>query len=346
MLIWRRGEPHLTHLGTSFMAKVFQLNSEAAALMRVIPKVTSLRKPIVKPYREKHQNKPLSNISFYQSAVDNKMRKMDHISDAQKQNIRVYREYYSKFAEDYEERTKAEAKKVAETMIRWIDLCNLRILDFGVGTGSVWEQLYLRGVRDIQVVGLDIALGMLKIAKRKGIPWLRVLKKQVEDSNYTNCFDVVCAHGLLKHCADPAIVVKKAREALTPAGRLFVEDLSREDDVLIILKRLTAEIKDYLKPGKRKTSFYMKDDELIQLIENVGFQKQKYEKFVYTLKYASFGHIREFLTEKTIFGIYTYKAIPPKYRSQCDKTFSQIIKEEIEKPILHRRTFICLFKKT
>jgi 2-polyprenyl-3-methyl-5-hydroxy-6-metoxy-1,4-benzoquinol methylase len=230
-------------------------------------------------------------------------------------------------------------------MIKWLNLRNLKVLDFGVGTGSVWKELYLYGIRDIQVLGLDIAPGMLKIAKEKRIPWLKVLEKQIEDSSYTNCFNVVCAHGLLKHCADPTIAVKKAHKALTPAGQLFVQSLSREDDILTIIKRLTTEIKDYLKPSKRKTSFYMKDGELIQLIENVGFQKQRCEKFVYTLAYRSFEHIKKFITEKTIFGIYTYKTIPLKYRRHCNRIFLQIIKEELEKPLVHRRSFICLFKK-
>lgn len=266
--------------------------------------------------------------------------------DAQKENIRIYREYYSKFAKEYEERTRKEAETVAETMAKWIDLHNLKVLDFGVGTGSVWEQLYyLHGIRNIQVIGLDIAPGMLSMAKEKGIPWLEVLEKQVEDSNYTNCFDVVCAHGLLKHCADPTGVAKKAHGALTNDGRFFVEDLSTTDDVLSIVKRLTAEIKDYLKPSRRKTSFYMKDSELVRLIENVGFQKQRCERFVYTLTYESFEQVREFLTERTMFGLYTYKTVPLKHRKQCDKIFLQIIKEELEKPVLHRRTFICLFKK-
>jgi len=40
MLIKRRGEPHLTHLGTNFMANVFPFNQEVAPLKRIIPDKT------------------------------------------------------------------------------------------------------------------------------------------------------------------------------------------------------------------------------------------------------------------------------------------------------------------
>jgi len=170
---------------------------------------------------------------------------MGYLSRAQQENIRVYREYYSKFAKDYEERTREEAKIIAKTMNKWVNLSNLKILDFGVGTGSVWEQLYLQGVTNIHVVGLDVAPGMLRRARTKKIPWLEVFEKRAEDSDYTNCFDLVCAHGLLRHCANPAIVVKRAHEALTSNGQFFVADLSIEDDVLKIIRKLTLQIRDY-----------------------------------------------------------------------------------------------------
>lgn len=270
---------------------------------------------------------------------------MGYLSWAQQENIRVYKEYYSKFAREYEERTREEAKIIAETMTKWVTLDSLKILDLGVGTGSVWEQLYLKGISDISVTGLDIATGMLKIAKEKGIPWLKVLEKQVENSDYTNCFDMVCAHGLLKHCADPGVAVERAYKALIESGRFFVEDLSFEDDVLKIMWALAQRIRDYLKPGKRKTSFHLEDDKLLQIIESVGFKKQRYKKVVYSLNFDSFERIRDFFIKETMFGLYTYKTVPLKHRKQCDTIFLQTIRDELEKPVLQRRTFLSLFKK-
>jgi 2-polyprenyl-3-methyl-5-hydroxy-6-metoxy-1,4-benzoquinol methylase len=270
---------------------------------------------------------------------------MGYLSRAQQENIRVYKEYYSRFAREYEERTREEAKIIAESMAKWISLDNLKILDFGVGTGSVWEQLNLKGINGLSVVGLDIAPGMLKIAKEKGIPWLEVLQRQAEDSDYTNCFDLVCAHGLLRHCAEPSVAVRMAHKALIDNGQFFVEDLSLEDDALKIIRKLTPQIREYLKPSKRESSFFLADDQLVRLIENVGFQRRRYERFVYALPFESFENIRDFLVNKMMFGLDTYKTIPSKHRRQCGEIFLQTVKEELEKPILQRRTFISLFKK-
>lgn len=271
---------------------------------------------------------------------------MSYLSHAQQENIRVYKEYYSKFAEDYEKRTREEANIIADTVIKWIDLTGLRILDLGVGTGSVWNQLYSKGITNISVVGLDIASGMLKMLKKKRIPWLEVLEMRVEDSYYTNYLDMVCAHGVLKHCADPTIAIQKAHDALIDDGKFFVEDLSAEDDALEIIRRVTTKIQDRLKPSERKSSFYLADHELLRLVEKAGFRMQKYEKFVYTLTFDSFEHVRDFFIKKMMFGIYTYKTIPFRYRNQCDKIFLETLKEVLDKPVLQRRTFISLFQKS
>jgi len=270
---------------------------------------------------------------------------MSSLLHAQRENLRVYRDYYSRFAEDYEERTKEEARIVADTMIRWLSLGNSRILDFGVGTASVWEQLRRKGIGGVRVVGLDIARGMLKMARKRGIPWLRVFERRVEDSDYADCFDVVCAHGLLRHCADPTVTIKKANTALTDDGKFFVEDLSLEDDALKIIRRLTARINDCLKPSQRRSSFSLSDEELVQLIEKGGFQRRRHKKSVYQLGFNSFEQVRDFFIEKMMFGVYTYKAIPSKFRKRCDGIFLQTIKEALDEPVLQRRSFLCLFSK-
>jgi len=205
--------------------------------------------------------------------------------------------------------------------------------------------LLLKEVTNIHVVGLDVAPGMLRMAREKKIPWLEVFEKRAEDSDYTNCFDMVCTHSLLKHCADPTIVVKRAHKALINDGQFFVADLSIEDDVIKIIHKLTSQIRDNLKPSKRKSSFYLADDELVRMIENVGFQKRRYEKFICALPLESFENIRNFFVNKTMFGLYTYKTIPSKHRKQCDKIFLQTIREELEKPVLQRRIFVSIFEK-
>jgi 2-polyprenyl-3-methyl-5-hydroxy-6-metoxy-1,4-benzoquinol methylase len=264
---------------------------------------------------------------------------------AQEKNIRVYREYYSNFARAYERRTKQRAKIIAETMRRWVRLDGLKILDFGVGTGMIWEELYRKGVQNIYVVGLDVAHGILEVAKERKIPWLNVIEQRVEDWNYKACFDLVCAHSLLKHCEDPMIIARKAHEALRRDGLFFVDDLSIDDVVLRIIEKFSNKAKRYLKPSGRRTSFYLPDDELVKAIRNAGFSLQNIQEYTYKSVYDSLDQIKNIFLEETMFGLYTYRSIPTQYRQTCDKTFHKIIQDEIKEPTLERHFVMSLFQK-
>lgn len=267
------------------------------------------------------------------------------MEDAQEKNIRVYREYYSAFARDYEERTKEGAKKIAETMMNWINLTGFQVLDMGVGTGSVWEELHKKGINNVHVVGSDIAPGALKIAKEKHIPWLEVLEKKAEDIDYVNYFDLVCAHGLLKHCASPEPIVRRGYAALKKEGLFSYEDLAYEDQVLKVGRQFVAEAKKYLKPAGRKTSFNRLDSEMLGIIEDDGFSLQRYETFTYKTRFGSMEQIKRFFLEKTLLGIYTFRTIPAKYKKKCEKIFAKTIQNELKEPALSHARLICLFKK-
>lgn len=267
------------------------------------------------------------------------------MTSSQEKNIRVYREYYSNFARAFEERTKHRAKIIAENMCHWIRLSGLKILDFGVGTGIIWEKLHRKGEQDLYVVGLDVAHGMLKVAKEKGIPWLNVIEQRVEDSGYREYFDLVCAHSLLKHCEDPRVIAKKAYYALRRDGLFFVDDLSIDDIVLRITAKFSTKVERYLKPSGRKTSFYLPDDELLKIVRNVGFDLQNYQEYTYKSAYDSFDKLKSFLLEEMMFGLYTYRNISSEYRETCDRTFYNILQDELKEPTLERHFFMSLFQK-
>jgi len=213
-----------------------------------------------------------------------------------------------------------------------------------VGTGSVWEELYKKGISNFHVVGLDVALGALKIAKEKRIPWLEVLEKKAEDCDYVDCFDLVCAHGLLKHCASPRTIAERAYAALKKDGLFFYEDPAFDGQALRVVRQFVTEAKDYLKP-RRKTSFGMPDAELLRMIERVGFSLQRHETFTFTTRYGSMEQIRDFFTEKTLFGIFTFKTIPVKHRKKCEGIFVKILQKELRGPLLSCARVLCLFKK-
>jgi 2-polyprenyl-3-methyl-5-hydroxy-6-metoxy-1,4-benzoquinol methylase len=196
----------------------------------------------------------------------------------------------------------------------------------------------------LYVVGIDVAHGMVEAARKKRIPWLNVIKQRVEDSGYRD-FDLVCAHGLLRHFEDPMIVVKRAYEALKKKALFFVEDLSVNDALVRITSKFSQKAKKYLKPYGRKTSFYLPDDELLRVVKNGGFELQNYRAYSYESVYNSLDEIMDFFLEETMFGLYTYRNIPPKHKERCNRIFYETLRTELEEATLDRHFFMALFRK-
>lgn len=88
-------------------------------------------------------------------------------------------------------------------------------LDLGCGTGWIHEVLSLKG-HQRHLIGVDIALGMLRYAQRKQLP---VVLGDAEKLPFGDCsFDGVLAKGVLHHLSDMASAVKEIARVLKPGG--------------------------------------------------------------------------------------------------------------------------------
>lgn len=94
-------------------------------------------------------------------------------------------------------------------------------LDLGCGTGWIYEVVQLRGYHR-RVVGIDIALGMLRHAQRKQMP---AVLGQAEKLPFDDaCFDGVLAKGVLHHVSDMASAVAEIARVLKPGGVAVLAD--------------------------------------------------------------------------------------------------------------------------
>lgn len=99
------------------------------------------------------------------------------------------------------------------------------VLDAGCGTGLLLEVLSRR--RDCTVVGLDISLGMLREAKRKGTTAELVLG-DIERMPFRDCsFDVSFSVSAIQLAEDPKAAVAELRRVLRKGGRIGVSYLRR-----------------------------------------------------------------------------------------------------------------------
>jgi ubiquinone/menaquinone biosynthesis C-methylase UbiE len=95
-------------------------------------------------------------------------------------------------------------------------------LDLGCGTGMFLEELEKRyGV----VVGADISMEMLKLAKQRAEKSFLVLADADQLPFRSNCFDVVVLVTLLQNLPDPRQGLREIRRIIKTAGTLLLTAL-------------------------------------------------------------------------------------------------------------------------
>jgi ubiquinone/menaquinone biosynthesis C-methylase UbiE len=105
----------------------------------------------------------------------------------------------------------------------------LRVLDVGCGPGSITRGLAER-VAPGEVVGLDSSETVLAIAREdaraRGISNLRFEQGSAYQLPFADAsFDVVFAHQVLQHLAEPAAVLSEMLRVLAPGGLIAARDV-------------------------------------------------------------------------------------------------------------------------
>jgi len=96
-----------------------------------------------------------------------------------------------------------------------------RVLDLGVGDGSVVKQLVDALGLDCVVYGVDIDERALKQAKERGIIVSKVDLNKDKLPYQDNYFDLVLMEEVIEHLANPDNALEEVRRVLKPGG-LFI----------------------------------------------------------------------------------------------------------------------------
>lgn len=107
-----------------------------------------------------------------------------------------------------------------------------RVLDVGCGPGHV--ALLLATLEpDVEVVGVDLSLNMLRIAEEHRAVSAHAARVRFERGDakglpYADAsFDAVCSNTILHHIPDPVPFLRECGRVLKPGGALLVRDLFR-----------------------------------------------------------------------------------------------------------------------
>jgi SAM-dependent methyltransferase len=92
-----------------------------------------------------------------------------------------------------------------------------RVLDVGCGAGALLPALRDAAPR-AAIVGLDLSLGMLRLAHGRGFPVARSDAAALPIA--ARSFDVAVLAYMLFHLSEPASALRSTREALRPAGKV------------------------------------------------------------------------------------------------------------------------------
>lgn len=133
---------------------------------------------------------------------------------------------YDTLALEYDDRAVARTKLVAEVLRRTTPLEAARVLDLGVGTGLIWEYLGSAGAPD-SVVGVDLSSGMLKRARSRRNPRMRLVRADFGELPFhLQEFDIVLLAFSARHASDLTGTLRQAASTLTHDGHLMLIEYS------------------------------------------------------------------------------------------------------------------------
>jgi trans-aconitate 2-methyltransferase len=117
------------------------------------------------------------------------------------------------------------------------------VLDLGCGDGSLTAQL-ADLLPNGEVVGIDASQGMIDAARPKAGSRLRFLIMDINDLDFTECFDVVYSNATLHWVKDQVRLLRNVRRALRPGGRLrfnFAADGNCASFLVVIREAMARE---------------------------------------------------------------------------------------------------------
>lgn len=157
---------------------------------------------------------------------------------------RALRQAFDRAAQGYDAAAVLQREVGARLMerLQLTTLAPARILDLGCGTGHQLRALSARYPR-AQVLGLDLALGMLAVARRRQ-GWLGrkplVCADALRLPFAATRFDLVYCNLMLQWCDDLDQVLRELRRVLTPHGLLLFSSFG--PDTLGELRRAWREV--------------------------------------------------------------------------------------------------------
>lgn len=188
-------------------------------------------------------------------------------------------------------------------VINWVDPTpGKRILDLACGPGTLSYRLARSVLPDGEVVGIDLAPGMIELARREAPPGLplRFELMDMEELRFADgSFDAAaCGHGL-SFVPDLTRALTEARRAIKPGGRMAASvpvDPSQPSEAQAILERtVSSDLPPAPRARDQFTTRQTVEDAAAfgSIAREAGFREATVERFEETTTWSSPRHFVE-----------------------------------------------------
>ena len=136
-------------------------------------------------------------------------------------NIILLRDKFSKASDSYDKLSLIQ-RQTADELFSKLQLSNSgqKILDIGIGTGYLTHRLKFQ-YPDLQIHGLDLALGMLNKAKQR-IPEAMLIQADAKDLPFKGrTFDTVISNLAYQWVSDLSQALRQVKRVLKNRGRFY-----------------------------------------------------------------------------------------------------------------------------
>ncbi|AOU96777.1 malonyl-[acyl-carrier protein] O-methyltransferase BioC [Acidihalobacter yilgarnensis] len=175
--------------------------------------------------------------------------------------------------------------EVARRLLERLDIVKLspcRVLDLGAGTGLATADLLVRYPK-ATVIALDLALGMLRQAGRRG-RWRRRASLVAADAvamPFSNAaFDLICSSLMLQWCQPPDAVLRELARVVAPEGLVMFATLG--PDTLRELRDSWARVDD-----RQHVGMFVDMHDIGDAMLRAGFKDPVVDVETITLTYES-----------------------------------------------------------
>lgn len=183
-----------------------------------------------------------------------------------------------------------------------------QVLDLCCGTGD-WTIHHAQSIGTTgHVVGLDFSENMLMVAKEKVATLnleeeITLVQGDAMDTKYEdNTFDFVTIGFGLRNLPDKVAGLEEMYRVLKPGGTVIILETSQPDNVLIrpfwrfyfskimpLLGKILTKQKAEYQYLDETTEKFMSYQELVELMQKIGFKEVKYERYNFGAAAAHFG---------------------------------------------------------